>query len=129
MIRRMTKSPELFRWSILLACIVLGLLQLNGAVQAAWIADGPPVPNPEGWLFLASNRFAWSVGSFLAGMGLFLILRPARPAGKAAVAALVAAVLLMAIPFARESFATHSCLDSGGQWSDAELRCLRSDTI
>lgn len=118
----MTDSRNLLRWFLLTAGIVWGCLQLNGAVFAAWVADGPPTPNPEGWLFVAGNRLAWTAASFLAGVSLFVLLRRGRPASRYAVAALVAAVLLTAYPYVREFMASDACLDSGGRWSD--LRCV-----
>jgi len=120
---RMRDSRKLLRWLFLIAGIAWGLLQLNGAVFAAWVAGGPPTQNPEGWLFVAGNRLAWSGASFLAGIGLFVLLRRGRPASPYAVAALVAAVLLTAYPYIREFIASDACLDSGGRWSD--LRCER----
>ena len=116
---------KLLRWALLIAGIVWGLLQLNGAVFAAWIAGGPPSPNPDGWLFVAGNRLAWAAASLLAGAGLFALLRRGRSANRYAVVALAAAVLLTAFPYIRELIASDACLDSGGRWSD--LRCVHSD--
>ncbi len=110
-----------FRWLLLIAGITWGLLQLNGAVAAAWLAGGPPTPNPEGWLFVAGNRLAWAAAAFLAAFGLFFLLRSKRPVSRYAIAMLVAALLLTTFPYVREYAASNACLDSGGQWSD--LRC------
>ncbi|MBB1089100.1 hypothetical protein H4F99_11475 [Lysobacter sp. SG-8] len=110
------------RWLLLFACLIWGALQLNGAVFAAWAAAGPPSANPEGWLFVAGNRLAWAGASFLAGAGLFLLVRE-RPIGRFAAGLLIAAFLLVVFPYAREFVATDKCLDSGGRWSD--LRCVR----
>ncbi|TNY25236.1 hypothetical protein [Fulvimonas soli] len=115
---------KMLRWILLIAGIVWGLLQLNGAVFAAWVAGGPPSPNPDGWLFVAGSRLAWAAASFLAGAGLFVLLRRDRPANRYAVVALAAAVLLTAFPYIREFIASDACLDSGGRWSD--LRCVHS---
>jgi hypothetical protein len=111
-----------FRWLLLIAGITWGLLQLNGAVAAAWLAGGPPTPNPEGWLFVAGNRLAWAAAAFLAAFGLFFLLRSKRPVSRYVIAMLVAALLLTAFPYIREYVASDACLDSGGQWSD--LRCI-----
>ena len=121
---RMRNPRKLLRWVLLLAGIAWGALQLNGAVFAAWVAGGPPAPNPEGWLFVAGNRLAWAAASFLAGASLFVLLRRVRPTSRYAVVALVAAVLLTAYPYIREFIASDACLDSGGQWLD--LRCVSS---
>jgi hypothetical protein len=116
---------KMFRWILLIAGIVSGLLQLNGAVFAAWVAGGTPSTNPDGWLFIAGNRLAWAAASFLAGAGLFVLLRRDRPASRYAVVALAAAVLLTAFPYIREFIVSDACLDSGGRWSD--LQCVHSD--
>ena len=118
----MTRPRNLLRWCLLILGVIWGCLQLNGAVTAAWLAGGPPTPNPEGWLFVAGNRLAWSIASFLAGFSLFFLLRSGRLANRYAVVALVIAVLLTAFPYIREFIASDACLDSGGQWSD--LRCV-----
>lgn len=91
---------------------------------AAWVAGGPPTPNPESWLFLAGNRLVWAFASFLAAAGMFVLLRRDRPINRYAVAALVTAALLSAYPSVRELIASDACLDSGGQWSG--LRCVSS---
>ena len=119
----MTTILHAFRWSLLIAGIIWGCLQLNGAIFALWVAGGPPTPNPEGWTFIAGNRLAWAVASFLTGFALFFLLRLGRPVSRYAVAAIVAAALLTAYPYAREFLVSDSCLDSGGKWS--ELHCVR----
>ena len=121
---RMRNSRTLFRWLLLISGIVWCALQLNGAVFAAWVAGGPPTTNPEGWLFVAGNRLAWASASFLAAVGMFVLLRRDRPINRYAVAALVTAVLLTAYPPVREFIASDACLNSGGQWLD--LRCVSS---
>ena len=123
---RMKASRTPFRWFLLIAGITLGLLQLNGAIAAAWLAGGPPTPNPEGWLFVAGNRLAWAAASFLAAFGLFFLLRHVRPIGRYAIAALVVALLLSAFPYFREFVASDACLDSGGRWLD--MHCVHVDS-
>ena len=121
----MKASRTLVRWFLLIVGIIWGLLQLNGAITAAWLAGGPPTPNPEGWLFVAGNRLAWAAASVLAAFGLFLLLRNARPISRYAIAALVVAFFLTVYPYFREFVASDACLDSGGRWS--ELRCVHGD--
>ena len=106
----------------LLAGIAWACLQLNGAVYAAWVSSGPPTQNPEGWMFVAGNRLAWAIASCLAGFGIFFLFSPSRRIRRFALATLFVAVLLTALPYAREFIASDACLDSGGQWS--ELRCI-----
>ena len=96
-------------WILLTAGIVWGLVQLNGAAFSAWVAGGPPSSNPEGWLFVAGNRLVWAAASFLAGVGLFVLLRRNRAASRYAVVALVAAVLLTLFPYFREFIASDAC--------------------
>ena len=119
----MATARKLIRWGALLACIAAGLLLLNGAVFRGWVATGPPNDNPAGWVFSAWNYVAWSGSAFLAGVGLFLLLRLPRPT-KLAVACLVVAGFLSALPWFREFIASDICLDSGGRWSTQELRCI-----
>ena len=118
----MTVARKILRWTALVAGTVFGLLLLNGAVFRAWVAGGPPDDNPAGWVFSAWNYVSWSAAAFLAGLGLFLLLRLPRPA-KLATACLALAALLAIAPWFREFIATDICLDSGGHWSSQELRC------
>ncbi|MGN6113583.1 MAG: hypothetical protein ACTHOC_11405 [Luteimonas sp.] len=118
----MRDTRSLLRWLLLIAGTVWGLLQLNGAVFAAWVAGGPPATNPDGWLFVAVNRLCWAAASLLAGVALFVLLRRHRPANRLAVVALVAAAGLTAFPYIRELVASDACLASGGRWSD--LQCV-----
>ena len=118
-------ARNLLRWSILLGLIATALIFLNGAIFRAWVAGGPPTPNPNGWLYAAGNYFLWSLASLLGAVGLFLLLGGRRPISRVAVAACVLAAVLLLIPAVREYLATDSCLDAGGQWSKAELRCLQ----
>lgn len=117
----MTRIRNLFRWTLFIAGIVWGFLQLNGAIYAAWLSGGPPTPNPEGWMFLAGNRLGWAVASFLAGLGIFFLFSQNRQIRTIALAILFVAVLIAAFPYLREFMASDACLDSGGKWSD--LRC------
>jgi hypothetical protein len=118
----MTGARNVIRWVALLACIAASLLLLNGAIFRGWIATGPPNDNPTGWLFSAWNYMAWSGAAFLAGVGLFLLLRRPHPI-KFVVACLVVACVLAALPWLREFIASDKCLDSGGSWSTQALRC------
>jgi hypothetical protein len=120
----MIVARTLLRWLALVSFSVFGLVLLNGAVFRAWIAGGPPNDNHEGWIFSAGNYLAWSLASVLLGIGLFLLLRPGRILARIAVVLLCVSALLAAFPLAREFMATDSCLDSGGEWSQVELRCL-----
>lgn len=116
---------EVLRWTLLIGGIVWGLLQLNGALFAAWVSGGPPNPNPEAWLFVAGNRLCWAAASFLAAGGLFLLLRRGHRPRRYAFVALVLAGLLAVFPRVREFVVSDACIDSGGRWSD--LRCIAHD--
>jgi hypothetical protein len=101
----------------------MAMVLLNSALYRAWIAGGPPSDNPEGWLFSAWTSFGCAVSAALIGVGLFLALRK-RPLSKAAIVLLATAVLLAMAPSICEFIATDRCLDGGGKWSNAELRCV-----
>lgn len=118
----MTRTRNLFRWTLLIAGIVLACLQLNGATYAAWASSGPPTSNPDGWMFVAGNRLAWTIASFLAGLGIFFLFSPNRRTRKLALATFSVAVLITTFPYTRELMASDACLDAGGKWSD--LRCI-----
>src|SRR5690606_16820206 len=109
----MTIFRKATRWVVLLAGIAFALLLLNGAVFRAWVAGSPPNDNPAGWMFSAWNYLFWSAAAFLAGLGLFFLLRLPRPT-RLAVSCLAIATLLGAVPWLREFVATDICLDSGG---------------
>jgi len=112
------------RWSLLLAGIALFLVYLNSAVYRAWLAGGPPTPNPEGWLFSSGNYLSWSLAFLSAGIGMFILIGRLPLLNRVAVAFLILAGILGIFPSARVFVATDSCLDSGGKWSAQELRCL-----
>ena len=118
---------QVVRWLVLIACVAWGLLQLNAAIAAFWLAGGPPTPNPDGWSFIAGNRLAWAAASFVAGAALFFLLRGSRPVNRYAIAGLVVAALLAAYPYFREFMATDECLDSGGKWY--ELHCVMTSAL
>ena len=113
----------IFRWSLLLAAIVLFLIYLNSAAYRAWLAGGPPTPNPEGWLFSAGNYLSWALAFLSAGIGFFLLIGRLPALSKVAVAFLLLSIVLAVVPSAREFLAKDSCLDAGGKWSARELRC------
>jgi len=113
----------IFRWSLLLAGIALCLIYLNSAVYRAWLAGGPPTPNPEGWLFSAGNYLSWALAFLSAGIGLFMLIGRLPALSKVGVAFLVLTGILAVLPSTREFLAKDSCLDAGGKWSTRELRC------
>lgn len=110
------------RWLSLIAGIVMFALYLNSAAYRAWVAGGPPTPNPEGWLFSAWN--AWSFACLSGGIGAFIAVGKLPALSKVGVAFLLLAVALWLFPFGREFVASDACLDGGGKWSAPELRCL-----
>jgi hypothetical protein len=112
------------RWSLLLAGIALFLVYLNSAVYRAWLAGGPPTPNPECWLFSASNFLSWSLAFLSTGIGMFILVGKLPLLSRVAVVFLILASILGIFPSARVFVATDSCLDTGGKWSASELRCL-----
>lgn len=114
----------IFRWSLLLAAIALCLIYLKSAAYRAWLAGGPPTPNPEGWLFSAGNYLSWALAFLSAGIGLFSLIGRLPALSKVAVAFLLLAGVLAVVPSAREFLAKDSCLDAGGKWSALELRCV-----
>jgi hypothetical protein len=113
----------IFRWSLLLGAIALCLIYLNSAAYRAWLAGGPPTPNPEGWLFSAGNYLSWALAFLSAGIGLFSLIGRLPALSKVAVAFLLLSGILAVVPSAREFLAKDSCLDAGGKWSALELRC------
>ena len=119
----MKTGKEIFRWLLLLGAIVLFLIYLNSAAYRAWLASGPPTPNPEGWLFSAGNYLAWSMAFLSASIGLFRLIGRLPALSKAAIAFLLLAGVLSVVPSTREFLAKDSCLDAGGKWSALELRC------
>ncbi|WP_024300014.1 hypothetical protein [Methylomicrobium lacus] len=112
------------RWSLLLAGIALFIVYLNSAFYRAWLAGGPPTPNPEGWLFSAGNFLSWALAFLSAGVGVFLLIGSLPSLSRAAVVLLILASILGIIPSIREYLASDSCLDAGGKWSALELRCV-----
>jgi len=90
----------------------------------AWLADGPPTPNPEGCLFSAGNFLSWALAFLSAGVGVFLLIGSLPSLSRAAVVLLILASILGVIPSIREYLASDSCLDAGGKWSALELRCV-----
>lgn len=120
----MNMMRKIARWSLLLTGIVLFLVYLNHAMARAWLAGGPPTPNPEGWLFSAGNFLSWSLASLSAGIGMFILVGKLPSLSKVAIAFLIVAGVLGVFPSVREFVATDRCLDSGGKWSALELRCL-----
>lgn len=120
----MSMVKATLRWGLLLVCIALFLVYLNGAVYRVWAAGGPPTPNPEGWLFSAGNFLARALAFLSAGVGMFLLVGSLPSLNKAAVVFLVLASILGVIPHFREYLASDTCLDAGGKWSAKELRCV-----
>jgi hypothetical protein len=113
----------IFRRLLLLAAIALCLIYVNGAVYRAWLAGGPPMPNPEGLLFSAGNYLSWALAFLSAGIGLFLLIGSLPALSKVAFAFLFLSGVLAVTPSVREFVAKDSCLDAGGKWSTRELRC------
>ena len=111
-------------WSLLLTGTVLFLIYLNHAMARAWLASGPPTPNPDGWLFSAGNFLSWSLASLIAGIGMFILIGKLPSLSKVAIAFLVVAFVLGVFPSARVFVATDRCLDAGGKCSALELRCF-----
>jgi hypothetical protein len=120
----MIVARTFLRWSALIASTAMGLVLLNSAIFRAWVAGGPPNDNPEGWLFSAGNVLVWSLASLLFGIGFFVLLRPRQTISKVAATLIGISLLLAVFPVAREFVAQDACLDSGGQWSKSELRCV-----
>ena len=114
----------ILRWCFLLAGITFFLLYLNNAFYRAWIAGGPPTPNPEGWLFSAGNLLSWSLAFLCAGIGIFLLIGRYPPISRIAALFLVLAGILVIFPSCRTFIATDRCLDDGGKWVPKELRCV-----
>ena len=112
------------RWAFLFAGITFFLLYLNSAFYRAWLAGGPPTPNPAGWLFSAGNFLSWALAFLSAGIGMFMIIGKYPPISRTAAMFLVLASILGVFPTFRTFIATDRCLDDGGKWSDNELRCL-----
>lgn len=110
----------IFRWSVLLAAIALCLIYVNSAAYRAWLAGGPPTPNPEGWLFSAGNYLSWALAFLSVGIGLFLLIGRLPAVSKIAVAFLLLSGILAVVPSAREFVAKGSCLDAGGKRSARE---------
>jgi len=112
------------RWLALLSGMAFFLIYLNSAAYRAWLAGGPPTPNPEGWLFSAWNFLSWSFAFLFGGIGVFIVIGRFPPVSKVAVIFLVLSAILGVVPFAREFLAQDACLDSGGKWSTQELKCI-----
>lgn len=99
------------------------LLYLKSAAYRAWLAGGPPTPNPDGWLFSAWNFLSWSLAFLTGGVGAFLVLRKMPRRSKVGLSFLFLAFVFWAIPHVREFLASDACLDAGGKWIAKELRC------
>ena len=110
----MKTAKETVRWFLLLL----------GIAYRAWLAGGPPTPNPEGWLSSASNYLSWSLACLSVGVGVFLLMGRFPWLSKMAIKFLATAMVLAILPAAREFLAVESCLDARGKWLYEELRCV-----
>lgn len=119
----MSVARAIFRWSLLLAGVALFLVYLNSAIYRAWLAGGPPTPNPEGWLFSAGNFLSWALAFLTAGIGMFLLVGSLPSKNRVAIVLLILSGFLGILPSVRQFLAVDACLDRGGKWSAAELRC------
>jgi hypothetical protein len=120
----MRTSRRLARWLALTAGIGWGLLWLNSAAASAWLATGPPNPNPEGRLFSAVTALTFSALYIVLGVAVFVALRPSGTPRKLTLTLFLTVAVLAVLPSIREFVAKDRCLDAGGQWSHSELRCL-----
>ena len=119
----MRAISTILRWILLLVGIAMFLLNLKSAAYRAWLAGGPPTPNPEGWLFSAWNYLSWSLAFLSSGIGVFLALGGRPRLIRVGIALLALAIAFWAFPHIREFVAKDACLDAGGKWTGKELRC------
>ena len=115
---------NILRWSVFLGCIACGLVLLNGAAARAWLAGGPPTPNPAGWLFSSGNFLLLGIAFICGGTAFFLLLKQSHLRSRTGVALLLLSLAFGVSPYARELLAQDRCLDSGGRWERGELRCV-----
>lgn len=119
----MRAISTILRWLLLLVGIAMFLLYLKSAAYRAWLAGGPPTPNPEGWLFSAWNYLSWSLAFLSSGIGVFLALGGRPKLIRVGIALLALAIAFWALPHIRGFVAKDACLDAGGKWIGKELRC------
>jgi hypothetical protein len=107
------------RWLLLITCIVVGLFFLNSAAYASWVSWGPPNEYPLSWEQAAIVRLVFALAAFSVGSIFFITLRKGFSFKHPNVKFyffIVAVVITIAYPQAREFILIDSCLDSGGSW-------------
>lgn len=119
------RARTVLRWALLILGIGLALAYLNSAAFSAWVSGGPQTPYPEAWLRRAFAHACHGLAALLVGLSLFGLLRVAcrrRVSWFFLFAAGLAAVLA---PQVRGFLLVDRCLDSGGRWDSATLRCQK----
>lgn len=113
------------RWVILLVCIGVALLYLNGGLASAWVAGGPPHDYPEAWLQHSYKQLSYSVAALCTGCLLFIALGQSFTRSKAKFLWALLLVCSLTYPHYREFMLSDTCLDSDGSWDAATFKCSR----
>jgi hypothetical protein len=117
------KTPvmAIARWLGLIVGVGAALLCLNGVMGNAWAASFHD-PYRDAYLHRASLCTWYGAGSLLLTIALFMGLRAVRRT-RIAVALVAAGLIAFAVPHVRAFLLVDRCLDGGGRWDSAMLRC------
>lgn len=110
-------------WVLCLGFVGFGLLYLNGALFSAWVAGGPPNPNPLGWERRALGQLSFSLASFILAIGSFKLVTALPAWHRIPVALVLIGIGFAFAPYVGRLVLQDQCLDNGGKWSNLELVC------
>ena len=113
------------KWLAFIVLVVVGLLYLNGAFFAAWMAGGPPTDYPLGWERRSLAQLSFSVAAFVGSAAVFRLIGRLPNKDIPAYALLVLTVVLVAAPYIGRFILASSCTSNGGRWSNLTIECAK----